>query len=53
MFLKKGDDLWPLLFNFVVENAHRNVQANKEKLHLNGTCSFWYKLMTFGAQKHI
>jgi len=52
MFLKK-DDLWPLLFNFVVENAHRNVQANKEKLQLNGTCSFWYKLMTFSGQKHI
>jgi len=51
--LKNGDDLWPLLFNFLVENAHRNVQVNKEKLQLNGTCSFWYKLMIFSAQKHI
>ena len=42
-----------MLFNFVLEYAHLNVQANKEKLQLNGTCSFWYKLMTFSGQKHI
>jgi hypothetical protein len=36
MFLKDGDDLWPLLFNFVVKNAHRKVQANRKNCNYMG-----------------
>ena len=37
-YLKQGDALPPLLFNFSSVYAIRNVKANQEGFKLNGTC---------------
>jgi hypothetical protein len=36
-YLKQGADLSPYLYNFALEHVIRKVQANQERLKLNGT----------------
>jgi len=47
--LKRGDDLSPLIFNFVLEYAIRSVQLNLDGLKLSGTL----QLMVYAADVNM
>jgi hypothetical protein len=47
--LKQGDALSPLLFNFALEHANRNVQKTHTALKLNGT----YQLLAYACYVNL
>jgi hypothetical protein len=47
--LKQGDALSPLLFNFALECAIRNIQENQVGLKLNGT----HQLLIYADTMHL